>query len=558
MRSRLFQRSHRKPLPGDAEIVQHEGKPHVRVRVATGNTRKKVEKLCPLTPDGRGYWVKGGPWWGSWRGADGEPVEESLSTNRDAAQLLLNQRIAAAEMARAGKKPDPREAQSRRPLADHLADFGAAIRDGDSSDKHARQFERSAARVFRDAGFVTHGDITESGVLAALSRLATDAAPLPPLPPGGGPFVKAEAARLAGSTPASLPSLLKRHGLAGVGNGRARRYPLEVVEALRRRRPEGKGARTIEMHAAACRAFCRWMVRDRRAASDPLAGLRGKSVEADRMRRRPLRRAELARLLSAAATSTTTFRDLDGPTRAVLYRVAAGTGLRASELASLTPASFDLGPTPAVSLRAAAAKNGKAAVLPLSAELAGLLREFLATRPANAAVWPGHWPEDAAEMVRADLAAAGVPFVVEWHDGPRRADFHALRHTFGRMLKDAGVPLDVAMQLMRHSDPKLTAATYGRAPLTDLATAVNRLPVVAGFTADLPSPAVSGGTAVDSGPVAGTPVRSRTPGPEMTQPAFVGRVGTDVDPSGPGLTSAPSRARTEDPLIKSQLLYRLS
>ena len=49
-------------------------------------------------------------------------------------------------------------------------------------------------------------------------------------------------------------------------------------------------------------------------------------------------------------------------------------------------------------------------------------------------------------------------------------------HAIG--LSDAtGATLKEAMQLARHSDPKLTAAVYGRARLLDLGTAVERLPV---------------------------------------------------------------------------------
>jgi hypothetical protein len=42
----------------------------------------------------------------------------------------------------------------------------------------------------------------------------------------------------------------------------------------------------------------------------------------------------------------------------------------------------------------------------------------------------------------------------------RHLDFHALRHTFATMLARAGVSPRVAMELMRHSDMRLTAKTY--------------------------------------------------------------------------------------------------
>jgi len=45
-------------------------------------------------------------------------------------------------------------------------------------------------------------------------------------------------------------------------------------------------------------------------------------------------------------------------------------------------------------------------------------------------------------------------------DQGRRADFHALRHTYGSMLAKAGIAPRVAMSLMRHTDLRLTMNVY--------------------------------------------------------------------------------------------------
>ncbi len=42
----------------------------------------------------------------------------------------------------------------------------------------------------------------------------------------------------------------------------------------------------------------------------------------------------------------------------------------------------------------------------------------------------------------------------------RKVDFHALRYTFASKLACQGVPQRLAQELMRHSDPKLTAMIY--------------------------------------------------------------------------------------------------
>ncbi len=157
--------------------------------------------------------------------------------------------------------------------------------------------------------------------------------------------------------------------------------------------------------------------------------------------------------------------------------LAVNSGFRASELALLVPLAFDLeGEGPVVTLGADKTKNGKAAIQPLPQELAEALKGYLNGRPEDAPVWPGNWADDAAKMLRIDLDAAGVPYVVEGPDGPLFADFHALRHTFIALLDRAGATLKEAMQLARHSDPKLTMAVYGRAQLHDLQETVGRLP----------------------------------------------------------------------------------
>jgi len=59
----------------------------------------------------------------------------------------------------------------------------------------------------------------------------------------------------------------------------------------------------------------------------------------------------------------------------------------------------------------------------------------------------------------------------------RVMDFHSLRHTFCTNLQCAGVSQREAMELMRHSDPRLTASTYTDASLLSLKTAVEKLTV---------------------------------------------------------------------------------
>jgi hypothetical protein len=78
-------------------------------------------------------------------------------------------------------------------------------------------------------------------------------------------------------------------------------------------------------------------------------------------------------------------------------------------------------------------------------------------------------------MIRGDLAAAGVPYVVEGPDGPEYADFHALRHSFVTALAAAGVGPKELQTLARHSDPRLTLGVYTHSSPERLAEAVGRV-----------------------------------------------------------------------------------
>ena len=70
--------------------------------------------------------------------------------------------------------------------------------------------------------------------------------------------------------------------------------------------------------------------------------------------------------------------------------------------------------------------------------------------------------------------SAGGGSAYEDSDG-RFLDFHALRVTYGTSLARAGVRLQTAQRLLRHSTPVLTANVYTRLELHDLRGAVERL-----------------------------------------------------------------------------------
>src|SRR5262249_6618289 len=146
--------------------------------------------------------------------------------------------------------------------------------------------------------------------------------------------------------------------------GRKRRFPRATAEALLALRGRGRGVRTSNFYLAAVKAFCRWLVKDRRLADNPLAHLAGGNERLDRRHdRQTLSPDQLAAILAAALASPRTFRGLTGADRHALYHCAMGTGFRAGELAVLRPESFHLdADPPTATVPAAYTKNGRLAV----------------------------------------------------------------------------------------------------------------------------------------------------------------------------------------------------
>jgi hypothetical protein len=87
-----------------------------------------------------------------------------------------------------------------------------------------------------------------------------------------------------------------------------------------------------------------------------------------------------------------------------------------------------------------------------------------------------HVVQRAAEMLRIDLEAAGIPYVVEGPDGLLNADFHSLRHSFLTFLARSGVHPKLSQALARHCTIMLTLDRYSHVQLLDEAAALEALP----------------------------------------------------------------------------------
>jgi len=335
------------------------------------------------------------------------------------------------------------------PLADHLAAFIVAMKGKDGTEKHVKRTESFIRAILDACGFTKPADLDAAKASAYVADLKRD----------------------------------------------------------------GKHARAINARLTAIKSFTRWMFRTERLRTDPMMQVSKLNAKADR---RHVRRAfgddELERLIAAARQGGAwtwqkgngkpgdDYRlltlSLDGPDRAMLYHVAAETGLRAGELASLTPACFDLADldSAAVKVQAAYSKHRRDDVVAMRRDFALIVAVFIEGRPADAALFTV--PDRTADMLKADLAAArdawlqesataeecyerfGTDFLAYRDGSDRMADFHALRHTFITRLARSGVAPAVAKSLARHSTITLTIDHYTHTLIGDERAALNKLPSI--------------------------------------------------------------------------------
>ncbi len=249
------------------------------------------------------------------------------------------------------------------------------------------------------------------------------------------------------------------------------------------------GIKTGNEYGSALRHFLSWLVESNRADRNPVARFSALNDATDEKReRRALKPDEFTKLISTTLTAPVYCNEINGTDRAALYILAAFTGLRVSELASLTPESFDLD-AGVVVVTAACSKRRRLDRQLLPPDLVERLRNWLPGRSGK--LWPGRWSRDAASMLREDLKAAGIPYV---DAAGKVLDFHALgRHTFCTNLALANVPPKVAQALARHSTITLTLNRYSHVHDSDALAGLARLPAVPSLTQKLTHASVTAG-----------------------------------------------------------------
>ena len=332
-------------------------------------------------------------------------------TDKAATKALANELERRAARQEVGMV-DPYEQHRRRPVDEHLSDFERHLAHKDDTAKHIELTVNRVGAVLEGIGAQTPGDI--------------------------------DAGR--------------------------------VAEYLAERRGNGLSIESSNHYFRALRSFCRWLVKDRRLAENPVKHLSTLKADKDRRRRRRgLTEDEFAKVIGATLSARPRNK-MSGEDRVMLYMTAAYTGFRAQELASLAPPMFNFESDPAsITISAAASKHGEEDMLPLRADLAALHKSWMDDKPIDAPLWPGRWWARAAEMLRADMELAGVPYV---DASGRVADFHGLRHTFVSNLAKGGVHPKVAQTLARHKTLSMTMNVYTHTFTGDLVTALEALPAL--------------------------------------------------------------------------------
>ena len=391
---------------------------------------------------------RGGYWYFSWFDYTGKRRTKcSRTTDKATAERIAAKLDADAAARRSGVIDSTLERfgiEARRPIAEHVADY--------KSHLEARQ---NTAR---------HVDLTIAHIQAIIGQCAADTF-----------------RGLNGAVVMQAIDTIRRAGNRKTKDER-NRVPMSL--------------RTCNSYLRSIKSFTRWLWIEKRCPDDLLVGLHGFNEETDRRHtRRELTVDEISYLLPFVERLTTPMHNLPGPDRAMLYRLALGTGLRASELRSLKPESFNLdGEHATVQLAAAYSKRRREDTQPLRADLAEALGKWLADRSREERIFAA-MPNDTARMLRADLEAARANWIADARENDQErqrreqsdflsyrnkagdvADFHSFRHTYISGIVAGGTSVKVAQELARHSTSRLTIDRYAHARLHDLQGALDTLP----------------------------------------------------------------------------------
>jgi integrase len=422
-----------RPLPAGAEVIQRDGKRVARWTSARNGVRAADVRT---TPRGDCVAIESSKFLARYR--DGQNVVRTVPTGCHdlmAARAVLADLERRAELVRSGIVSPAQDAMAdhrRTTITAHVAAYIESLGMKGNTPKHVATVQRHLREVIAACGFKTLADIRREPVEKWLG-------------------------------------------------GSANAY---------------RSARTKNQLRNAAIWFCNWAVDRERMLANPLARLPRYNEAIDRRRQpRALTPEELERLLDAARRrplaealkfnrgwrrgqngahlrpETRAKLERLGFERALMYRTLVLTGLRLGELAAIRIGDVVLDDArPHIGLDAKHEKARRGATIPLRADLAADLREWIGTRR------DGPLFRISANQVKVfdrDIRFAGI----EKRDARGRvACLHSLRHTHGTLLTKAGVSPRTVQAALRHATPEFSMKMYVDPKLLDVEGALDLLP----------------------------------------------------------------------------------
>ena len=380
----------------------------------------------------------------------GKKISRPLHREKRKAEQLLNAWELGVLKGELGLN-DPFEEHKARPVGQHVREYLQALTETGAGPRHQKDCRRQLLTLLIDLGILETATGTWKGEI-------TDSKPM-------GDLLDADRVQ-------AVDNLLAAMG--------------------------GMAGRTKNTYRGAIVRFVNFLVAKKRLPSNPFNDV----TKADESQKRRQRRAEskenIVKLLTAARTRPlvklqTIYKGKrqgqqaakvkpavearllrDGMARAMLYKGAVLTGLRADELRELRVNFLDLdAPLPVLEVPGRVTKNGQDATFLLRPDFVDDLREWVRTTGLKDGDRLFHVPTNYLRFFKKDLKFAGI----EYRDAKGRYfDFHALRKTCNVFLGRGGISPALRQKYMRHSDIRLTLGTYDDAEQYEQGMILDALP----------------------------------------------------------------------------------
>jgi integrase len=388
-------------------------------------------RVKPGTPGAAKRVRESTKWYAFWREGKRQ-MKVPLCTDKTAAQTMLADLMRKKDRVKA-RIIDPRQEHYDRKIVEHLDEFLPVMRANGKSERDKDRKETILRAFVADLRSLT--DLTHDAVDHYLAGVKGSAG---------------NKKKHLSAISVWVKWLLKKD--------RIETNPLDRVDA-----PSG-GKKVKERRALTAEQIQKLLDA---ARSRPLAAFHKRYGTEVKPTVRQKERAQQARAAAQAKLVTL------GRERALIYKTAVYTGLRLGEIASLRPCHLELGrkPFPRLEIPGKQTKNGQQARLLLVPAFAGELAAWIEDTGKGPDDALFHVPQASVRIMQSDLAVAGIPY----HTSQGDADFHSLRMTANVMLGQAGIPARIRQLFMRHSDIRLTMATYDDESFLDLESAVKAM-----------------------------------------------------------------------------------